>query len=291
VLTNPKLKSPWMTRFTSNSLQMPGPVADYLVKQGKTKAIVITSDYEAGQQVADTFGHAYVARGGQIVQELHPPLNTNDFGPYLTQMKTADALIVFLPGADGLRFGTQYADYAGGNKMQLMDLFGFLTSGPGLQQLKDKSVGFVGATFYSDASTTPENQAFLKAFQTQYPGRQVSADVANGFTGAQVLVAAINKVSGKIEDKQAFLNALYATDVATPRGQIKLDSTHDVINNLFLYELTKSGTGYAQKLRHDCRRASQVPAGQAEGQMGRSNQRPAGWFDRLESQTSRLATR
>jgi branched-chain amino acid transport system substrate-binding protein len=249
LFTNPQLNNPYMVRVTSNSLQMPGPVADWLIKQGKMKAVVITSDYEAGQQVTDTFGHAYVSRGGQIVQELHPPLNTNDFAPFLTQMNfDADALIVFLPGADGVRFGSQYADYAGSSTMQVMDLFGFLTSGPGLQQLKDKSLPFVGATFYSSAYQSPENQTFLKQFQDKSPGREVSADVANGYTGAAVIAAAIQKVNGNVEDTQAFLNALYGVDALTPRGEIKLDSSHDVVNNLFLYKLNKNDTGYMQEV-------------------------------------------
>jgi branched-chain amino acid transport system substrate-binding protein len=244
---NPQYKSPYLTRFTSNSLQMPGPLADFLVKGGKTKAVVIASDFAAGQQVTDTFGAAYVARGGQIVQELHPPLNTTDFGPYLTQMKfDADALIVFLPGADGARFGAAYGDYVGSSKIQVIDMFGFLTSGAGLTQLKDKALPFIGATFYSDAYQAPENQTFLKQFSDKYPGRFVSADVANGYSGAMVIVSALKAVNGNVEDTTKFLAALYAVDVATPRGPMKLDATHDVINNLFLYKLSKQGTGYQQ---------------------------------------------
>jgi hypothetical protein len=74
----------------------------------------------------------------------------------------------------------------------------------------------------------------------------VSADVANGYSGAMVIVSALKAVNGNVEDTTKFLSALYAVDVATPRGPMKLDATHDVINNLFLYKLSKQGTGYQQ---------------------------------------------
>src|SRR5207248_2446909 len=112
----------------------------------------------------------------------------------------------------------------------------------------DKALPFVGATFYSDAYQSPENQTFLKQFADKYPGRFVSADVANGYSGAMVLVAALKAVNGNVEDKEKFLGALYAVDVATPRGPMKLDATHDVINNLFLYKIAKAGAGYQQSV-------------------------------------------
>jgi hypothetical protein len=55
-------------------------------------------------------------------------------------------------------------------------------------------------------------------------------------------------VSGNVENKQAFLDALYSTNVQTPKGPIKLDANHDVVENAYVFQIVKSGEQYVQKL-------------------------------------------
>jgi branched-chain amino acid transport system substrate-binding protein len=92
------------------------------------------------------------------------------------------------------------------------------------------------------------NKDFLKAWGQKYPGRSVSANVANGYTSGQVLQAALQKVNGNIEDKPAFVNAIGATSIESVKGPIKLDSNHDIVENLYMYQVTKEGSAYGHKL-------------------------------------------
>ena len=247
--TNPKYKSDYMVRFTQTSAHFVDPIVSYAIKNGLKRIALVTSDYGGGLQVGDFFGAVFVGQGGQVVQELHPPLGTTDFGPTLSQLtKDADAVAVFLPGADGLRFADQYGNYVGQSKQVVLDIGANMVAGANLAQLKDKAVGFVASAYYTLAAETPANQAFLKAFRQKYPGRLVSPDTAQGYSAAIILEAALKKVNGNVENRQAFLEALYGTHVQTPKGLIKLDGNHDVVESGYVFQIVKNGDQYAQKL-------------------------------------------
>jgi len=243
-----QVNSPYITRITYTS-QGTGPLADWAIKQNLLKLNLISADYVAGYATADSFAWAYVRRGGSIVQEQYPPLGTTDFGPYLTQVnKAADANVVFLVGTDALRFGQQYGDYLDPAKMKMLDITTQILGGSNLDQLKDKASGMLASALYTPAYDSPANTKFLKAWNDKYPGRSPSFDAAQGWSSAQVLEAAIKRVNGNVEDKQKFLEAIYATDVATPRGPIKLDSTHDAITSTFIVQIVKGATGVQPKV-------------------------------------------
>ncbi len=247
--TDPKYKSPYFVRFTQNSSLLFGPPGDWAAKQGLKTAVLMFAGYAGGIEAGDHTAAAYVLGGGSIIQELHAPLGTNDFGPYLAKLdQKADALFFFAPGTDSLRFGEQFGNYVTNKKLQIIDDGGQLTGGPVLAQLKDKLDGVVVSGIYYEGSDSPQNKAFIQAWKVKYTGRPVSLDAAQGWAGAQILEAALNKVNGNIEDKQAFLNALYATNIETPKGPIKLDADHDVIENMYIYQIVKNGNDLGQKL-------------------------------------------
>ena len=250
--TDPKIASPYIVRTTFSSQQLTWPLADWAYKQGYRKAALIASDYGGGLEVTDSWASAFVRRGGSIVQELHPALGTADFGPFLAQLdKSADVLVEFTPGIDGLRFGEQYGNYVSGRKLPVVVIAAVVTRGSNLLGLKDKAIGLVNGDIYSEALDTPSNKQFLQLFKAKYPNDVVSTDHMGGYVGAQVLEAALKKVNGNIEQTPQFLEALYATDTDTAKGTIKLDKYHDVIENNYIYELVKQEgavTGVGQKL-------------------------------------------
>jgi branched-chain amino acid transport system substrate-binding protein len=250
MMLDPKFASPYLVRMTQNGAEINDTMADYIIKQGKKKAIMLTQDFAPGIENSDLFGSAYVYRGGSIIQEIHPATATTDFGPFIAQLnKDADVLFTFETGVDGLRFLEQYRTVNGSSGGPLfIDLFGAIVAGPNLAELKDKAVGVTANSPFSEAYDDPGTQAFVKAWKAKYPGRLLSADAASGYAGAQVLEAALKKVNGNIEDQQPFLQALYATDVDTARGPIKLDKYHDVVQDIKFYGIEKQGDSYGQKM-------------------------------------------
>lgn len=242
ILTDPKYKSEYVSRYTVNNGDF-AAAAEWLYNQGYRKASIWATDFAAGHEFADMVSAAFIEMGGSVVQIQYPAIGTQDFGPLLAQMSPqADVAILFLIGTDGLRFAQQFASYAGAKKPQMFDTAN-ITGGENLDTLKDSIVGWKASNYYSQAIDTPMNHDFVRAFQAKYPGRSISGNVAEGYMSGQVLQAALQKVNGDIEDKQKFLNALYATDIDVVKGHIKLDANHDVVQNEYMYQVVREPSG------------------------------------------------
>ena len=70
------------------------------------------------------------------------------------------------------------------------------------------------------------------------PGFYAAATYTNG----AVLEAALNKISGKIEDKTALMAALRASDkVETARGPVSFDKYGNVVGNVYIRKVEKKG--------------------------------------------------
>ena len=245
---DPKYASPYLVRFSQATGELFWGMQDYAIKQNWKKLDLITSDYVGGLQVADMFGAAFIEAGGSIIQELHPKMNTTDFGPYISQIdQSADAVAVFLPGADSLRFYQQLLNY--GSKKQILDLGSQITNGPVMSQLKEKAIGIIASNIYSEGYDGAANQTMLKAFRAKYPDRPISSDIAQSWSAGQILQAALEKVNGNVADKPALMNALWATNMETAKGPIKVNQNHDVVQNTYVFQIVQGGPlGFQQKL-------------------------------------------
>jgi len=246
--TNPKYASPYLVRTLTPIISATDTAADWAIKNGFKKAIIMTSDFAPGIQYSDLFGSAFIYRGGTIVQELHPPLGTADMGPYLSQLtQDADILAMFEAGADGVKVATQFNNYVGNRKLQLLDLSSQMTNDGNRNQLGATINGLVAQSAYMEALNTPTNQSYLKAWYAKHPNTPPSQENAFGWSGIQFLDTALKKVNGDVSDTQKFLDALYGASIDSPRGNIKLDEHHDAIADSFVYQFEAGSNGPTEK--------------------------------------------
>ncbi|THJ75655.1 ABC transporter substrate-binding protein [Candidatus Frankia alpina] len=84
-------------------------LASTLATMPATRWAIQAVDYSTGHSVADTFAKAARAAGKQVVLQQFAPLNTTDFGSYITKLKGsgADAVFAVEYGADGVAFVKQ----------------------------------------------------------------------------------------------------------------------------------------------------------------------------------------
>jgi branched-chain amino acid transport system substrate-binding protein len=54
-------------------------------KPGVKKIIIVGADYAAGHEKADGFIKSFKLMGGEVVEEIWPPLGTTDYAPYLAK--------------------------------------------------------------------------------------------------------------------------------------------------------------------------------------------------------------
>lgn len=241
-----KYASPYVARLTHNAASVGDVTAEWAHQQGFRKGVIFTSDFSAGIEVADLFASAFVARGGTIVQEIHPPRGTNDFGPFFSQLDSdADFMAVMLSGGE-LSFVEQFANYVKSHKLKVIDLYGQATNGEFMPRHGSKAIGLIGIGSYTPSIDLKENKAFLAAWYARFPGRVPTSEAALGYSSAEVLVAALEKVKGNLDgdaNKKAFLKAINQTNVMTPRGPIKLDAHHDVVQTVYVYEVVPGASG------------------------------------------------
>ncbi len=243
--SDPRFASTYVSRLSLVPMALADPMAEWAYQQGLRKAGFMTFDQIGGLEAADLFAAAFIKRGGTIVQELHPPFPNNpDFGPYLAQLDPAtDVLFSFEPGIDGLRFAQQLQNYGGQKKPKVLDFAGVVTDPSNLGQLKDAAVGMVAGQTVDFNSTAPDYQKMVQAWKAKYGDRPLSVNVVNAYGTAQAIAGTIQKVNGNVEDKKAFLDALYAIDTQTVKGPQKLDSTHEPVQNTYIYETVKQQDG------------------------------------------------
>jgi branched-chain amino acid transport system substrate-binding protein len=244
-LTMPgKLLNPFIVRVSQSGRGPGAAAADWAYKQGWRRVAVIASDYAGGLEVMGSFARVFCLRGGQVVQEQYPPLGTGDYGPYITSLeRKVDGVVIFTPGADGLRFTRQYIDAGLKGKVPLMDIYGQATYEPNLPQLGDASLGVLSALHYTAAIKTPENERFVKAFRARTK-RIPSDNGPDGYVGARAIVEAANALKGNIEDGEKFVAALKAVKFPSPKGNIAIDRYGNVIQTQYIRRVEKVGNEY-----------------------------------------------
>jgi branched-chain amino acid transport system substrate-binding protein len=234
------LLNPYLIRTSQNGRSVSAPAADWVYKKGWKKVVTIGSDYAGGVDTIFAFAQAFCKLGGQVAQAQWPPINSADFGPYLTNLdRTADAVVVFEPGADGLRFGKQYSEFGLKGKLPVMDIYGTVVYEPNQAQLGDAVLGMYSSLFYTPMLKTPENERFVAEFRKRMNGGAPSNEGPNGYVGAHAIVDAIKAVNGDLSDTMKFMAALKAIKFDSPKGAISLDSYGMVIQSMYIREAEK----------------------------------------------------
>ena len=232
----------WVVRTGWSTSQPMHPFAEWVIKNTKyRKVAAIGMDYAFGWETVGGFQRTFEEQGGQIIQKIWTPLNTNDFAPFLAQIKRdADAVLVLMVGRLALQFMKQYEEAGLKGKIPLLG-GGTTTDESVLPQMGDESVGAITALHYSAAIDTPQNQKFAKAFEAK-AGKIPSYYSEATYTGARWVVEAIKAVGGKVEDREALLAALRKVELKdAPRGPISVDRWGNPVQNIYVRKVERVG--------------------------------------------------
>jgi branched-chain amino acid transport system substrate-binding protein len=232
--------NPWFVRATASSAQCSYPMGDYAAKELKyQRAAMIADDIAYGYELNAGFQRAFEDAGGKIVQKLWSPLVTPDYGTYIGQLKdNVDVIFIGFAGSNGFKFFKQYKEYG-----KTTPLLGGQTAVDEalLQQMGEEAIGLISACWYSAQIDTPINKKFVDGMNRDYkvdPGFYAAATYVN----AAVLEAALNKIGGKIEDKDSLIAALRASDkVEAARGPVSFDKYGNVVGNVYIRKVEKKG--------------------------------------------------
>lgn len=226
--------NPWVIRPSATSGQCSHVMADYALKEMKLKNFAtISEDFAFGHEQVGAFQRVLTEGGGTVVRKLWPPLNAPDFTPFIAQIGQVDGVFTGFAGSNPLKFLRAYADL--GLKGSIPVTGGWTALDDALlKSFGDEAVGAVSASFYTADFPGETNKRFVAAMAKDYdviPG----AYSAGMYIAGQCVEAAIAKVDGRTDDKQAFMAALKGISLTdTPRGPFTIDSYGNVVGDVFV---------------------------------------------------------
>ncbi|MBI1894356.1 MAG: ABC transporter substrate-binding protein [Candidatus Rokubacteria bacterium] len=230
--------SEYVFRSSFSNSDASHPLGEWAHANGYRKAVIMAADFRAGHEQIGGFARTFTNSGGQIIQEIYPPLGTVDFSRHLNQIrKDADVVAVFFAGTDALHFVQQYAESALKGKIPLIGK-GHTVDDMIRTNQADSALGIVSSLHWTGALDTPANTRFAAAYAQRYQ-RPPGAYAEQGYVGACMIAKALDVVKGRVEGQRAFLAALKNVEIDAPRGNMKLDDYHNPVHTIYITRVEK----------------------------------------------------
>src|SRR2546427_1462992 len=249
--------NPWFTRGTSTSSQCAMPLADYCYKTLKMRRMaLIADDIAYGHEMCAGFQRVFEDAGGKIVQKLFSPLTVPDYGTYIAQLKTnVDGIFLGFAGSNGFRFFRQFNEYGLRGKFAVV---GGMTAFDEavLRNMGDEALGIVTSCWYSAEIENVINKRFAANFRVDW-GYDPGFYAAATYVEAAVLEATLQKLKGKIEDKEAFMKTVRSITVDTARGPVRFDHLGNVVGSVYIRKVERKDGRLVNRVIHTYPNVSQ----------------------------------
>jgi branched-chain amino acid transport system substrate-binding protein len=221
------------------------PLGDWALKQGYKRIATISQDYTFGHEQCGGLAQVFTEGGGEIVQQYWHPLNTADFSPYLGQLADLklDAIFAMETGADSTRLIQQYASFGLKAKTPMLAAMNG-TDQSVIRTLGEECEGIISSAHFAEGSDNPVTQNFVKEYETKY-GKIPSLYGFSMYSGVMWIDAALKKMDGKVEDREAFINTVRKTELdGSPLGKaVKLDAYGNPIYDVYIRKVVKRADG------------------------------------------------
>jgi branched-chain amino acid transport system substrate-binding protein len=238
-------RSKYLIRVCWTGGQLGHVAGDYAYnKLGWRRAVILGYDYSWGYENAGGFQRVFEELGGKVIQKVWVPVGNMDFGPYLANLKPdADGLFEVVTGAPSIRLVK--ALRASG----LMEKWKVILPGTGVDEtllpaLGDDGVGLYSPWTYSVALNNPENLKFVEKRKKSFK-KEATSVMAMNYIGADWIVRGIKAVSGDVENREKFMQALQAVEIRNSiQGPLKVDKYGQAVTNIYIRRVDKIGAGY-----------------------------------------------
>jgi branched-chain amino acid transport system substrate-binding protein len=221
------------------------PLGDWALKQGYKRIATVSQDYTFGHEQCGGLAQVFTEGGGEIVQQFWHPLNTADFSPYLGQLADlkVDAIFAMETGADATRFIQQYANFGLKGQIPLLTAMNG-TDQSVIRTLGEECEGIISPAHFAEGADNPVTQKFTKDYEAKY-GKIPSLYGFSMFSGVMWIAAALEKMGGKVEDREAFVDTVLKTELdGSPLGKtVKLDAYGNPIYDVYIRRIVKRGDG------------------------------------------------
>ncbi len=228
-------KSPFIVRTSFTLPQASAPMAQWAAKNGIKKVVTIVSDYGPGLDAEKWFGETFKHEGGEIVEAIRTPLKNPDFAPFLQRVKDdkPDAVFVFVPSGFGAMVMKQFVEQGLAKAGVKLIGTGDVTDDDQLNGMGEAALGVVTTHHYSASHDSPENKAFVAAFEKANGFRPNFMGVA-AYDGMALLYHALETTKGAT-DGPGLIEAMKGAKWMSPRGPVEIDpDTRDIVQNMYV---------------------------------------------------------
>ena len=225
--------------------QVTWPMGDYAYNTMKLRKISIMGpDFVTGHDFMDSFTKRFKELGGEVIQEQWFPVSTVDFGPYLSNIKQADAVAVWVAGSGGPNLVKGYNDYGFFRKMPMITPFisGVLNEDT-LPQIGDIALGIPGAIPYASTVDNALNKRVVADWQSKYKARPNYTAINSGYMSAQFALEVLNATKGNT-DPDRLKEAILKLNVDTPCGPVRLNADRVGVYDVYIAKVAKAGSDY-----------------------------------------------
>jgi branched-chain amino acid transport system substrate-binding protein len=241
-LTN--VKYIWRTSYVNDE---PGiALGKYVAEKLKGEScFLLAANYQAGKDEIDGFMKTYGPAGGKVegapVYTPFTPTPTDNYAPYLTQIKNskAKAVFCFYAGSAAATFVKQYADF--GLKNIPLYAPGFLTEGAGLLKAQGEAAKDIFTSMnYSADLDNSANRKFASEYQKQYNTTPTTYAMAS-YDAAAVLDKALTLIEGDLTSQS--LNAAIGKvgQIESPRGNWQFNQNRTPLQRWYLRQVRVDG--------------------------------------------------
>lgn len=222
-------------------------LADSLADMPGDKWAIQAVDYATGHTAAKRFKAAAAKVGKEVVLEQYAPLNSTDFGTYISKIKDsgADAIFAAEYGADGVAF-VQQADQFNLDD-QLKTVLGLnMISEPLFETLGESIVGYYNNLSYDVGLENSLNQKFVEAY-TKDHGEAPYYIAGDNYLAAETLFAGIRAAESTEPSKVA--EALGGLTFDSIVGEVTMrPEDHQLLRDDYLGQVVRKDKGLAFKI-------------------------------------------
>lgn len=228
--------SPYVFRTSFSNVQQGSALGQYVHDEVTPRGVyLIGPDYAAGVEHLIGFRSRYEAAGGAVLGELLPPFTTTeDYRPFLNEIRDAGAAAVFafFSGGEAVRFVQQYAETGLRDSIPLLGTP--LTDETVLGAQGAAAEGVRSSLHYALDLDNAANQAFVASYRDAY-GTDPTSFSVQAYDAAQLLSLSLQATNGDTSNVDLFVEAMGAVgQIDSPRGPFELDDKHNPVQHFYL---------------------------------------------------------
>lgn len=215
-------------------------IKPWLATRKEKKWAILAADVAWGREIGKNFKEAAAADGRTLLSENYSAFGTNDFAPFIQQLKTAapEGVFVALSGRDSINFLTQAKQFGLLDQVTIGGVSINLDSN--IRAVGAAAKGIWGNMNYSPSIDTPQNKRFVEAWRKMYNGDDPTDLEGENYVGMQVILQAVERA--KSVKPIDIAKALHGGTFDTVFGQVTIRAEdHQMILPNFFGTVAESG--------------------------------------------------